>query len=67
LLKYILHILNFEGTQMFNGIIDSTEVPSQRGSSSQSSGGSSYHHRTKEDIVNKRMERRLRENEEYNF
>jgi hypothetical protein len=52
---------------MFNGIIDSTEVPSQRGSSSQSSGGSSYHHRTKEDIVNKRMERRLRENEEYNF
>jgi hypothetical protein len=52
---------------MFNGIIDSTEVPSQRGSSSQSSDGSSCHHRTKEDIVNKRMERRLRENEEYNF
>jgi hypothetical protein len=52
---------------MINGIIDSTEVPSQRGSSSQSSGGSSCHRHTEQDIVNKRMERQLRENEEYNF
>jgi hypothetical protein len=52
---------------MFNGIIDLTKVPSQRGSSSQSSGGSSRRHSIEQDIVNERMEQRLRENEEYNL
>jgi hypothetical protein len=52
---------------MFNGLIDSTKVQTQRGSSSRSSGGSTHHRRTEQNIVNERMEQRLRENEEYNL
>jgi hypothetical protein len=52
---------------MFNGLIDSTEVRAQRESSSRSSGGSTHYCRTEQDIVNKRMKQRLRENEEYNL
>jgi hypothetical protein len=52
---------------MFNGLIESTEVRSQRGSSSRRSGGSTQCRRTEQDIVNERMEQRLRENEEYNL
>jgi hypothetical protein len=50
---------------MFNRLIDSTEVQPQRGSSSRSLGGSTRRHSTEQDIVNKMMEQRLRENEEY--
>jgi hypothetical protein len=52
---------------MFNGLIDSTEVQARRGSSSNSSGSSTHRHRKEQDIVNERMEQRLRENKEYNF
>jgi hypothetical protein len=52
---------------MFNGLINSTQVQYQRGSSSKSSGGSTCRHRTEQDIVNEKMEQRLRENEEYNL
>jgi hypothetical protein len=52
---------------MFNGLIDSTQVQPRRGSLSRSSGGSTCHHRTEQDIVNEKMEQRLRENEEYNL
>jgi hypothetical protein len=52
---------------MFNGLIDSTEVRAQRGSSSRSSGGSTHRHRMEQDIVNERMEQQLRKNEEYNL
>jgi hypothetical protein len=52
---------------MFNGLIDSTKVRAQRGSSSRSSSGSTHHRRTKQDIENERMKRRLRENEEYSL
>jgi hypothetical protein len=52
---------------MFNRLIDSTEVRAQRGSSSKSSGDSTHHCRKEQDIVNERMEQRLRENEEYNL
>jgi hypothetical protein len=48
---------------MFNGLINSTEVQAQRGSSSRSSGGSTCHHRMEQDIVNEGMEQQLRENE----
>jgi hypothetical protein len=52
---------------MFNGLINSTEVQPRRGSSSRSSGGSTYRCRMEQDITNKKMEQRLRENEEYNL
>jgi hypothetical protein len=52
---------------MFNGLIDSTQVQPQRGSSSRSSGGSTHHRRTEQDIANEKMEQRLRENEVYNL
>jgi hypothetical protein len=52
---------------MFNELIDSTQVQPRRGSSSRSSGGSTRHRRTEQDITNKKMEQRLRENEEYNL
>jgi hypothetical protein len=52
---------------MFNGIIKSTKVLAQRGSSSQSSSGSSRRHRTEQDIPNEKMEQWLRGNEEYNL
>jgi hypothetical protein len=52
---------------MFNKLIDSTQVQPQRGSSPRSLGGSTRCHRTEQDIVNKKMEQRLRENEEYNL
>jgi hypothetical protein len=52
---------------MFNRLIDSTEVRAQRGSSSKSLGDSTHHCRKEQDIVNERMEQRLRENEEYNL
>jgi hypothetical protein len=52
---------------MFNGLIDSTQVQHRRGSSSRSSGGSTYRRCTEQDIVNEKMEQRLRENEEYNL
>jgi hypothetical protein len=52
---------------MFNGLIDSSEVRAQRGSSSRRLGGSTRRHRTKQDIANERMEQQLRENEEYNL
>jgi hypothetical protein len=52
---------------MFNGLIDSTQVQPQRGSSSRSSGGSTRHHCTEQDIANEKMEQWLRENEEYNL
>jgi hypothetical protein len=51
----------------FNGLIDLTQVQPRRGSSSRSSGGSTHHRRTEQDNVNKKMEHRLRENEEYNL
>jgi hypothetical protein len=41
---------------MFNGLIDSTELQPQRGSSSRSSGGSIHRCRTDQDIVNEKME-----------
>jgi hypothetical protein len=52
---------------MFNGLIDSTQVQPRRGSLSRSSGGSTRHRRTKQDIVNEKMEQWLRKNEEYNL
>jgi hypothetical protein len=52
---------------MFNGLINSTQVQYQRGSSSRSSGGCNCRHRTEQDIVNEKMEQRLRENKEYNL
>jgi hypothetical protein len=52
---------------MFNGLIDSTQLQPQRGSSSRSLGGSTHHHRMKQDIANKKIEQQLRENEEYNL
>jgi hypothetical protein len=52
---------------MFNGLIDSTEVQTQRGSLSRSSGGSTHRRRMEQYIANERMEQRLRENEEYNL
>jgi hypothetical protein len=52
---------------MFNGLIDSTQVQPQRGSSSRSSGGSTCRRHTEQDIANEKMEQRLRENEEYNL
>jgi hypothetical protein len=47
---------------MFNGLIDSTQVQPQRGSSSRSSGGSTHRRRTEQHIVNEKMEQQLREN-----
>jgi hypothetical protein len=52
---------------MFNGLIDSTQVQPQRGSSFRSSGGSINRCCTKQDIANEKMEQQLRENEEYIF
>jgi hypothetical protein len=52
---------------MFNGLIDSTEVRAQRGSSSRSSGGSTCRHLVKQDIANEIIEQQLRENKEYNL
>jgi hypothetical protein len=52
---------------MFNGLINSTQMQPQRGSSSRSSSGSTRHRHTKQDIANEKMEQRLRENEEYNL
>jgi hypothetical protein len=52
---------------MFNGLIDLTQVQPQRESSSRSSGGSTCHRRTKQDIVNEKMEQWVRKNEEYNM
>jgi hypothetical protein len=52
---------------MFNGLIDSTQVQLGRGSLSSCSGGSTRRHHTKQDIVNEKMEQRLRENKEYNL
>jgi hypothetical protein len=44
-----------------------TQVQLGRGSSSRSSGGSTHRRRTEQDIVNEKIEQRLRENEEYNL
>jgi hypothetical protein len=52
---------------MINGLVDSTKVRARRGSSSKSSGCTTHHHYIEQDIVNERMEQRLKENEEYNF
>jgi hypothetical protein len=52
---------------MFNMLINSTQVQPRRGSSSMSSGGSIHHRRTEQDIVNEKVEQRLRENEDYNI
>jgi hypothetical protein len=51
---------------MFNELIDSTQVQLGR-SSSRSSGGSTRRRRTEQDIMNKKMEQWLRENEEYHL
>jgi hypothetical protein len=52
---------------MFNGLINLTLVQRGRGSSSRSSGGSTRRRRTEQDIATKKMEQRVRENEEYNL
>jgi hypothetical protein len=52
---------------MFIRLIDLTQVQPQIGSLSRNSGGSTHRRRTEQDIANKRMEQRLRENEEYNL
>jgi hypothetical protein len=52
---------------MFNGMTDSIEMRAQSGSSYQISGGSSRHCCTEQDIVNERLEQRLRAQEEYNL
>jgi hypothetical protein len=52
---------------MFNGLIDSTEVRAQRESFSRSLSSSTHCRRMEQDIVNERMEQRLRENEGYNL
>jgi hypothetical protein len=64
-----MHFTSFKLSMyaIFNRLIDSTQVQPRRGSSSTSSGGSTCHRHTEEDIVNEKMEQRLRENEEYNL
>jgi hypothetical protein len=52
---------------MFNGLIDLTQVQLGRRSSSRSLGGSTHRHRTEQNIANEKMEKRLRENREYNL
>jgi molybdopterin-biosynthesis enzyme MoeA-like protein len=52
---------------MFNGLIDSTQVQPQRGSSSRSSGGSTHRRCTEQDIAAEEMEQWMRQNEEYNL
>jgi hypothetical protein len=63
--KYTLHLLNFEGMRC--SMAYSTQVQPQRGSTSRHLGGSTHHRRTEQDIVNEKMEQRLRDNEEYNL
>jgi hypothetical protein len=52
---------------MFNGLIDSTQVQPQSGSSSRSSGGCTQRRCMKQDIVSEKMEQQLREDEKYNL
>jgi hypothetical protein len=52
---------------MLNGLINLTQVQPRRGSSFKSSGSSTRRRRTEQDIANEKMEKRLRENEEYNL
>jgi hypothetical protein len=52
---------------MFSGLIDSTQVQPQRGSSSRCLGGSTCRRRIEQDIVNRKIEQQLRENNEYNL
>jgi hypothetical protein len=64
-----MHFTSFElwRYMMFNGLIDSTQVQPQRGSSSRSSVGSTCRRRMEQDIANEKMEQQLRKNEEYNL
>jgi hypothetical protein len=52
---------------MFNGMIDLTEVRTQRGSSSLCLGGNSHHRRMEQYIVNEKLEQWPRALEECNL
>jgi hypothetical protein len=64
-----MHFTSFELCRyaMSDGLIDSTQVQPQRGSSYRSSGGSTFRCRTEQDIAAEKMKHWMRQNEEYNL